>query len=66
LPTDQVDPAKTTVPLFEFVHRDGKKRAYSVDSSWTMPDYQRAPQPICRVWRKPSTAWDALVGKPGD
>ena len=29
-------PPATTLPLYEFVHGDGKQRAYSVDPKWTV------------------------------
>lgn len=66
LPPDHANPPTTTVPLYEFVHKDGKRRAYSVESCWSLPDYQRALRPICRVWRKPGNVWDRPTGKRGD
>lgn len=53
LPASMKGPPATAVPLHEFVHTDGKQRMYSVDASWSRPDYVRAKQPVCLVWRNP-------------
>jgi hypothetical protein len=53
LPGDLKKPPATTAPLYEFVHKDGHKRAYSTNRSWSQPGYRRAQKPICRVWRNP-------------
>jgi hypothetical protein len=41
------------VPLYEFLHEDGVRRAYSTDPAWAAPGFRRAEQPLCRVWRDP-------------
>ena len=53
LPADQKDPSATTVPLYEFRHKDGVRRAYSTDGSWSRPGFHRMKEPVCRVWRNP-------------
>jgi hypothetical protein len=53
LPADTKGPPSTTLPLFEFVHADGKQRAYSVDPNWTNAGFTRAGGPLCLVWRNP-------------
>jgi hypothetical protein len=53
LPADSANPPATTTPLYEFVHKDGRNRAYSTDGDWTSPGYKRSEKPICRVWRNP-------------
>jgi hypothetical protein len=40
----------TTVPLYEYRHRQDKRRAYSVDANLALPGYDRVEQPLCRVW----------------
>ncbi len=53
LPADTKQPPATAVPLYEFIHREGKQRAYSTDPSWTQPGYERMKQPLCLVWNNP-------------
>ncbi len=53
LPADTKQPPATAVPLYEFVHREGKPRVYSIDPSWTQPGYERMKQPLCLVWNNP-------------
>ena len=53
LPADAKEPPAAAVPLFEFVHEDGKKRAYSTDGDWKAPGYRKAEQPLGLVWRSP-------------
>jgi hypothetical protein len=53
LPADMKGPPATTLPLYEYVHADGKQRAYSVDPNWTRAGFTRAAQPLCLVWRNP-------------
>ncbi len=43
----------TTTPLYEFLHEDGLKRAYSTERSRVVPGYRRSDQPVCLVWRNP-------------
>ncbi len=50
--TDYAPPE--TTPLYEFIHQDGQRRAYSTDASRQMPDYQRTKSPLCLVWRDPT------------
>jgi hypothetical protein len=53
LPHDCGKPPATAVPLYEFVHADGRQRAYSTDRDWSRPGYMRAAHPLCLVWRNP-------------
>jgi hypothetical protein len=53
LPADSKQQPATAVPLYEFVHKDGRRRAYSTDGDWTSPGYERSAKPICLVWRNP-------------
>lgn len=53
LPADGKEPPATTTPLYEFVHNESGKRAYSTEIGWTSPGYSRSAKPICRVWRNP-------------
>jgi len=46
----------TTVPLYEYVHSDSGKRAYSTDASLSMAGYARSASPFCLVWRNPMGA----------
>ena len=55
LPVDARQPPPETMPLYEFVHKDGARRAYSTDPSLKTAGYTRAEQPVCRVWRNPMT-----------
>jgi hypothetical protein len=50
LPADLKDPPATTVPLFEFVHANGKQRAYSTDADWSKAGFKRSEKPVGRVW----------------
>ena len=52
LAADTKKPPATAVPLYEFV-KDGEKRVYSTDGSWSRAGYERAARPICLVWRNP-------------
>jgi hypothetical protein len=53
LPADTAKPPATSTPLYEFVGKDDKQRAYTTDPNWSVPGYERTPEPICRVWRNP-------------
>jgi hypothetical protein len=53
LPADSKQPPATTTPLYEFVHKDGRKRAYSTEGKWSSPGYERSAKPIGLVWRNP-------------
>jgi hypothetical protein len=53
LAADVRDGPATAIPLYEFDHEDGKKRAYSVDASWSLPGYRRTKTPLCFVWKNP-------------
>jgi hypothetical protein len=50
---DLEKPPATTTPLYEFVHQDAKRRAYTTDANWSAPGYERTAKPICLVWRNP-------------
>jgi hypothetical protein len=56
LPADTKDPPAATVPLYEYVHKDGVKRDYLPDGSPSPPDFRRVEPPICLVWRDPNGA----------
>ncbi len=51
LAADVKDPPSTTLPLYEFSHGDGVRRAYSINPAWSAPDYKRVEKAICRVWK---------------
>jgi hypothetical protein len=51
LPADRQDPPATSTALFEYVADNARPPVYTVDGSWSAPDYQRSPKPVCRVWR---------------
>jgi hypothetical protein len=53
LPADDKSAPATTVPLYEFVHKDGDKRAYGTEGDWSNRGYKRFAKPICRVWGNP-------------
>jgi hypothetical protein len=56
LPAEIKAPPPTTVPLYEFRHEDGARRAYSTDRSWSRPGFRRSERPLCLVWRNPMRA----------
>jgi glutamyl/glutaminyl-tRNA synthetase len=56
LPADLKEPPASAVPLYEFVHQGGARRAYSTDPDWSSPGYRRAERPLCLVWRNPLRA----------
>jgi len=52
LPAATLNPPPETVPLYEWTRaRDGARR-YSTDPEPFHPEFQRAPIPDCRVWRR--------------
>jgi hypothetical protein len=53
LPPDLCDAPATAAPLYEFVHKDGKRREYTTDKDWRGDGCERSEQPICLVWRNP-------------
>jgi hypothetical protein len=53
LPAGTEPTPATAVPLYEFTHKDGKRRAYAVEGGWSRPDFVRAERPLCLVWRSP-------------
>jgi hypothetical protein len=53
LPADYPQPPPTTTPLFEFVHKNSGRHAYSTDSGWASPGFERSLKSICLVWRNP-------------
>ncbi len=58
LPADLRDPPAAAVPLYEFIHADGKRRAYSTDKAWHGEGFTRADKPLCLVWGSPTRlAW---------
>ena len=54
LPADSKNPPKSATPLFEFVHKDGKRRVYSTDAKWAADGFTRAEKPLCLVWPNPT------------
>ncbi len=59
LPAETPEPPAPTTPLYEFVHRDGRQRAYATEAALSLPEFQRAEKPVCRVWRSPYASWTA-------
>ncbi|HEX5272755.1 MAG TPA: hypothetical protein VFW33_19795 [Gemmataceae bacterium] len=54
LPADLRDPPATAIPLYEFVHADGKRRTYTTDRHWHGEGFTRSEKPLCLVWRSPT------------
>jgi hypothetical protein len=42
------------VPLYEYRHRQNDQRLYSTQPAMNNAEWQRAPEPLCRVWRNPT------------
>jgi len=55
LPANLSNPPETTVPLYEFVSEDGKRRTYSTQETIDAVGYRRSDQALCLVWPKPLT-----------
>jgi hypothetical protein len=53
LPAEGTDAPADAVPLFEYRQRGGTRRAYAVGSGLSLPGFERADRPLCRVWRRP-------------
>ncbi len=53
LPAETKEQPDRAVPLFEFVHKDGKQRAYSTERDFSRPGFRRSARPLCLVWRNP-------------
>jgi hypothetical protein len=53
LPGDMTEPPATAAPLYEFIHKDGKRRMYTTDGQWQGDRFTRTEKPICVVWRNP-------------
>jgi hypothetical protein len=53
LPVDMPDPPETTVPLYEFVSDDSKRRTYSTQKRLDVLGYRRLEKPVCLVWPSP-------------
>jgi hypothetical protein len=56
LPGDLADPAKTAVPLYEYVCEGHPNRLYSTRAKIDAAGYQRREQPLCLVWPNPVKA----------
>ncbi|RYX82282.1 hypothetical protein EON83_20020 [bacterium] len=58
--TDNSKPSPALTPLYEYTK--GQQRWYSTNADEKGDGITRTPQPLCRVWRNPSTAlaldWD--------
>jgi hypothetical protein len=52
-PRDAKVSQAVTTPLYQWVHRDGKRRLYSTREDLKNNDYRRTAPPICLVWRNP-------------
>jgi hypothetical protein len=52
-PAGTEKPPPTVMPLYEFVHTNGKPRMYTTEANWSAPGYQRSVMPLCLVWRNP-------------
>jgi hypothetical protein len=55
LPAGAKDPPSTTVPLYEYVPEGTGRRIHATAADLKRPGYRRAEQPLCRVWRSPSS-----------
>ena len=55
LPPDTKTTSATTRLLYEFVAADGR-RAYSTDTAWKAPGFQRTSSALCTVWHSPVAA----------
>jgi hypothetical protein len=55
LPAGADHPPAAAAPLYEFLHADGMRREYTTDASWSAPGFRRAKEPLCLVWKNPST-----------
>lgn len=53
LPLDAEPRPKTVQPLYEFTNPKENRRAYSTNSSWSAPGFDRPGRPICLVWPNP-------------
>jgi hypothetical protein len=52
LPADSNSSPAATVPLYEYVAEDGRRR-YSVDPAARLAGFRRMDHPLCRVWKNP-------------
>ncbi|MBN1491144.1 MAG: hypothetical protein JXA69_14620 [Phycisphaerae bacterium] len=55
LPAEATDLPATAMPLYVFVHRNGRDRMYGTDGDAAPPDFTREDKPLCHVWR--SVPW---------
>jgi hypothetical protein len=53
LPPEQRNAPATATPLYEFIHKDGKRRAYATDKDWRPDGFTRVEKPLVLVWRNP-------------
>jgi hypothetical protein len=53
LPADLRDAPTTAAPLYEFVHKDGRRRVYATGREWRGDGFVRGEKPICLVWPGP-------------
>lgn len=51
LPASAKNLPKTAVPLYEWLHKNGKQRRYAIDADAAFEGFARQPQPVCYVWR---------------
>ena len=67
-PTPPEFNSPAVVPLYEYRHEAGDRVRYSTDPAASFVGFVRAEQPLCRVWRSPSSAllFDRHPITPGD
>jgi len=53
LPPGLREAPATTVPLYEFIHQDGKQRVYQTQKDWKGAGFARTERPVCLVWSTP-------------
>jgi hypothetical protein len=54
-PAEDEKPSQDVVPLFEYRDAQTGARWYATDAAGLPPGAIPSPQPLCRVWRNPST-----------
>jgi len=54
-PTVRQPESPAIVPLYEYAHIPDGSRLYSTDPTLSDKNLKRSPEPLCRVWRNPSS-----------